>query len=131
MSRKPYVFVVNEPLRKNETTGELERFLPIERARAWGEVVKLSPDGSPGADPRSWMRPIREKLEELWEDGDFVVLVGEQSMLAYAAAIVGEYVERCRADAVDNASAEVPTIRLLKWDRRANEYAPLILKEPA
>lgn len=127
MRSRPKVFVVNEPLRRNEAN-ELERFLPMETAADFGDVVKLTPDGSPGANPESWMTPIREKLELEWEDGDFLVLVGDQALLAYAASVVGEMIAIAEAD---NPAKAPPTLRFLKWERRQSAYVPLILREPA
>lgn len=122
----PRVFVVNEPLKKNDSTGEYERFLPMDSAANFGEVVELTPKGNPGANPAVWMGAIREGLQS-WEDGDFIVLVGDQAMLAYAASVVGEYIgeEDLRTD-----GQSVPTLRFLKWERRQGGYAPLTLREP-
>ena len=116
----PKVFIVNEPLKRNDVTGAYERFLPMESAASFGEVVKLTPDGSPPANPGPYMKMIRDGLDA-WEDGDFLVLVGDQALLAYAASVVGETL----GDGLDAG-----TLRFLKWERRAESYRPLIFLEP-
>lgn len=128
MTRGPKVFIVNEPLKRDEASGELVRFLPMETAANFGDVVELTPKGSPGGNPAVWMKLIRDGLEKDWEDGDFLVLVGDQALLAYAASVIGEYIgtEYERTD-----GRITPTIRFLKWERRLESYSPLILREPA
>lgn len=129
--RTPKVFVVNEPLRKDEATGEYVRFLPMESAAAFGEVVELTPKGSPPANLAPWMKMIRDGLAD-WRDGDFLVLVGDQALLAYAGSVIGEII----IDAIREDEEEVgrcerpPVLRLLKWERRLRAYAPLTLREP-
>ena len=119
------VFIVNEPLRKNDVTGELEKFLPLESAAKFGEVVKLTPDGSPPGNIAPWLKMINDGLEG-WQDGDYLVLVGDQALLAYAASIVGGTLEELWAAARDEAS--VPKFRVLKWERRQYSYSPLTLE---
>lgn len=112
----PTVFVVNEPLRKNSDTGEYEKFLPIERAADHGEVARLTPDGTPPGNVEPWLRMIDEGLKG-WKDGDLIVLVGDQSLLAYASSIVGAYIKPGEA------------LRVLKWSRHKAAYEPLVLRE--
>jgi hypothetical protein len=119
----PRVFVVNEPLRKDETTGALARFLPVERAAEHGELVRLTPDGSPPGNLTPWLRTIYEGLER-WEDGDFLVLVGDQALLAYASSVVGAKI----AAATGPDGEDRPTFRVLKWSRHKNGYDPLSLE---
>lgn len=118
------VFIVNEPLRRDDATGEYVRFLPMESAADFGRVIKLTPDGNPGSNAREWMNKIRAGLEKDWEDGDFIVLVGDQAMLAYAASVVGEYIAERDANGLS-----MPTLRFLKWERRKGAYVPLVLRE--
>lgn len=110
------VFIANEPLRKNDETGAYERFLPMESAANFGEVVKLTPDGSPPGNVAPWLKMIREGVEASWADGDFLVLVGDPVLLAYAAY------------AIADATAEGGTLRVLKWERRQHSYSPLTLE---
>lgn len=120
------VFIVNEPLKKNDATGEYECFLPMESAANFGEVIELTPKGNPGSNPAVWMGAIREGLQA-WEDGDFIVLVGDQALLAYATSVVGEYIGE---EDVCKDGRSVPTLRFLKWERRQGCYVPLTLREP-
>ena len=110
------VFLVNEPLKKDPATGEYAPFLPMGSARSFGEVVELTPKGSPGSNISASMEPIRKGLEA-WRDGDFLVLVGDHALLAYAASVVGEKLRAGEA------------LRLLKWERRLEAYAPLTLRD--
>lgn len=113
------VFIVNEPLKKNDATGEYERFLPLDSAIDFGDVViKLTADGSPGSNLAGAMHVIRDGLKS-WQDGDFIVLVGDQALLAYAASVVGAKIAGNRG-----------TLRFLKWERRQGRYVPLPMREP-
>ena len=118
--RTPRVFVVNEPLRKDDASGALERFLPIERAAEHGEIVKLTPDGSPPGNIATWLRMIDDGLAA-WEDGDFLVLVGDQGLLAYAAAVVGHKIARLDQPGNFFVGPE-PVLRALKWSRHKSAY---------
>jgi len=122
---KPRVFIVNEPLKKDDATGEYVRFLPVDSASNFGDVIELTPKGNPGS-PAVWMKMIRDGLSEHWEDGDYIVLMGDQAMLAYAASVVGGYIADERAEGV----TPIPTLRFLKWERRQGAYTPLTLREP-
>ena len=110
------VFLVNKPLKKDPATGEYAPFLPMGSARSFGEVIELTPKGSPGSNISASMEAIRKGLES-WRDGDFLVLVGDQALLAYAASVVGEKLRSGEA------------LRLLKWERRLEAYAPLTLRD--
>lgn len=120
----PKVFLINEPLRKDDATGELIRFLPIERAADHGEIIRLTPDGSPPGNLAPWLRMIDKGLEA-WEDGDFVVLVGDQSLLAYASSVIGAHIADRLADTTDGGICG--TLRALKWSRHKNAYEPVAL----
>jgi hypothetical protein len=111
------VFIVNVPLRKDDVTGEYTEFLPMESAHSFGRVVELTPKGTPRGSIAEALRSIRDGLE-CWRDGDFIVLVGDQALLAYAAAIVGAKLAKTRG-----------SLRFLKWDRGLRTYAPLFMRE--
>lgn len=116
----PSVFIVNEPLRRNAETGAYERWLPMESTEAFGTVVKLTPDGSPPANVAAYLKMIDDGLAA-WKDGDFLVLVGDQALLSYAAASIG-FIIACLGEAAD------AKLRVLKWERRQESYAPLTLE---
>ncbi len=111
------VFIINEPLRKDEATGEYVPFLPMESAHSFGRVVELTPKGNPRGSIADALRSIRDGLDG-WRDGDFIVLVGDQALLAYAAAIVGAKLAKTRG-----------SLRFLKWDRGLRTYTPLFMRE--
>lgn len=115
------VFVVNEPLRRNPETGAYEPFLPLDSAADYGEVVELTAKGNPGSNLAGAMRAIRAGLDR-WRDGDYVVLVGDQALLAYAASVIGEKIAAA-------PGAAKPQLRLLKWERREERYVPLTMRE--
>lgn len=119
----PRVFLINEPLRKDDATGELIRFLPIERAADHGEIVRLTPDGSPPGNLAPWLRMIDDGLRA-WEDGDYIVLVGDQGLLAYASSVIGAHI----ADRLAATDGEIGgTLRALKWSRHKSAYEPVSL----
>lgn len=111
----PKVFVVNEPLRRNHESGELERFLPIHLAAQFGDVVKLTPDGAPPANLASVLKNMVEDLKGFREAEDYLVCVGNQPLLIAAAAMVGANIKGGR-------------LRVLQWDARDGAYAPITLR---
>jgi len=112
----PRVFVPNEPLRKNANTGEWERYLPLDSLVKYGEVVELTPKGRARSFDES-CAAIRKGLKELWRDGDYLVLVGDYALVAFAGFALGEYAE------------DGEKLRFLKWDRRKESYASLIVRD--
>jgi hypothetical protein len=106
------VYVINEPLKKDAATGAMAKWLPMESAAAFGEVVEVLPPGSPPAALDGYVAILRERLKDFRED-DYLVLVGDQSLLVAAAAIVGW--------------SDAGKLRVLKWSRNANAYEPLLL----
>lgn len=109
----PTVFLINEPLKRNHE-GELERWLPLGSLLNFGEVVRVLPDGSPPASLDGYLAILREKLAG-WRDGDMIALVGDQTLLAAAAIIVG------------GITGGRGKVKVLKWERRQESYAPVVL----
>lgn len=104
-------------------TNELERWLPLESAADFGQVVKLTPDGSPPANLAPWIEAIDRGLDA-WQDGDYLVLVGDQALLAYAASVIGEEINASVGDLGNPA----PVLRLLKWSRHKGGYEPIAMR---
>lgn len=111
------VYLINEPL-KRDPDGELVRWLPMESLAKFGEVVRVLPDGSPPAALDGYLGILAERLGD-WRDGDYLVCVGDQTLLVAAAAILGSYL------------APGEKLRVLKWERRQESYAPVVLNVAA
>lgn len=109
----PTVWLVNEPLKRN-FDGDLERWLPLGTLAAFGDVVRCLPDGSPPASLDGYLAILREKLDG-WRDGDMLVCVGDQTLLVAAAMMIGA------------KTGGRGRMRVLKWERRQNSYAPVVL----
>lgn len=109
----PIVWLVNEPLKYNDE-GELARWLPLDSLANFGKVVRCLPDGSPPTPLDGYIAILKEKLSR-WKDGDFLVCVGDQTLLVAAAMIVG------------NIADTKSKPRVLKWERRKDSYAPVVL----
>lgn len=90
----------------------------MESAARFGEVIELTPKGSPPANLGPLLESIATQISDNWKDGDFLVLVGDQALLSYAAMIIGGNI------ALDGGG----TMRVLKWERRQNSYSPLTLE---
>lgn len=109
----PIVWLINEPLKRLDG-GELERWLPLGSLITFGEVVRVLPDGSPPASLDGYVAILREKLAP-WRDGDMIALVGDLTLLTAAAIVVG------------GITGGRGKVKVLKWERRLESYAPVIL----
>lgn len=112
----PRVFIVNEPLRKNTETGAYERYLPLDSLSSYGEIVELTAKGRMHGFNEA-CSAVRKGLKNLWRDGDYLVLVGDYALVAFAGFVLGEYTENGEK------------LRFLKWDRRKESYVPLIVRD--
>lgn len=109
----PTVYLINEPL-KRTIDGDLERWLPLGSLINFGKVVRVLPDGSPPASLDSYLEILRAKLAG-YRDGDFIALVGDLTLLTAAAVVVG------------GITGGRGKLKVLKWERRLESYAPVVL----
>jgi len=102
----PRVYVVQEPLRRGRD-GQLERYIDLTPAAAYGELVQLLPPGRLMLAPAPTVARIRSGLSS-FSDEDYLLPVGDQAAIAAASAV---------AAAHNNGRFKV-----LKWDRDARRY---------
>jgi len=108
----PRVFVVNEPLKLDEATGNWVRYLNLRRATDHGELVYLLPGGPLADDPRPSIAALTAGLADFTSE-DFLLLVGDPRAIAWAAAI-----------AADRTGGP---LRLLQWKREQKRYDPVVV----
>lgn len=107
---RPRVFVVNEPLRINPSTGQPERIISLASAKDHGELIFLLPPGPLPDDPRPTIIALHNGLSDFTSD-DFLLLVGDPRAIAWAAAI-----------AADKTGGP---LKLLHWQRNQHRYDPV------
>ncbi len=108
----PRIFIVNEPLKKNPETGELERMVNLRPAMDHGVLIFLLPPGPLPEDPRSTLTALKAGLLDFTAD-DFLLLIGDPCAMAWAAAIA--------ADKTDGH------LKLLRWQRDQRRYDPVVV----
>jgi hypothetical protein len=111
MGHMPRVFVVNEPLKLDESRGEWVRYINLRPARDHGELVFLLPAGQLPEDPQPTVDALIEGLKSITCD-DYLLLIGDPRAIAWAAAIAAD-----RTDGV---------LRLLQWQRDQKRYDPVV-----
>ena len=104
------VFIVNEPMRRNRDSGEMERGVDVRPAEVHGELVFLLPPGAPPRDPMAMIDALTRGLAT-FRPGDFLLPVGDLIACMVAASIVSR-----RSDGV---------YKLLRWSRDAQLYVPV------
>lgn len=80
------VFVVHEPLRRNEETGQMERAIDVTPAAEFGALHFLLPPGRPPSDLRDAVDQIREQLND-FGDGDYILPVGNPALIGATIGI--------------------------------------------
>jgi hypothetical protein len=104
----PKVFIVQEPLKRNHRSGEMESFMDLTPASAYGELVVLLGRGAAGTlTPGPMIHQLKRKLSS-YTDEDYLLLVGDTGAIAAAAAIA--------------SSITGGTFNILKWNRQTKQY---------
>ena len=101
------VFVVNEPLRWNHAKSELEHFIELKPAEAYGTLQYLLPPGREPEDIDDAMQQLDTGLSECTTD-DYLLPIGSITMICAAAAKAAYY-----------AGGQ---LRVLEWDRKMHCY---------
>lgn len=106
----PKVYVVQEPLKRNQATGRMEPFMNIAKAAVYGDLeVVLGPHLSVLSTAPT-IHELRLKLESITRD-DYLVLIGDTVAIGLATAI-----------ALDNTGG---VLNILKWNRDSKSYIKL------
>lgn len=101
------VFVIQEKVRKDRSTGEMVPQFDFKPAQKFGTLQVLLSSAASLMAPVPTIRLLREKLRD-FDDSDFLIAVGDPTAIA-AACMVASDVNRGR-------------VKLLKWDSKYNEY---------
>ena len=84
------VFVVQNQLRMNHRTGELEPKYRFDSAKEYGELIYLlSPTARPFS-PGHVISVLTEKLED-YDNDDSLLLVGNPVLIGFAVAIAADF----------------------------------------
>lgn len=107
LTRRPKVFILQEPTRKDEATGELVSLMNFAKANEYGDTVVCVPPGQVALSPAPLIHQLRSVLRE-YTDDDYVIAVGDPTVMFVAAMVLSDLNRgKCR---------------MLKWDRQAKQY---------
>lgn len=101
------VFVVQNPMRRDQASGDLVHSYDLTPARQYGEIEVLLPSGPVLLSTDNATRTLRAKLRDFTE-GDHLLCLGDPVAIAAASAMVS-----------DINGGVIP---LLVWDRRQRQY---------
>lgn len=115
--KHPRVFAVQVPARRDGPRGGWIEKYDISAAERFGRVVRVLPYGNVPNDPG----PTRSRLNDAFfgpdgsafdYDADLVLLLGDPVAIAQAVSVL------------EARRPAGKSIRVLKWDRREEEYRP-------
>jgi hypothetical protein len=104
------VFIPQEPTRRDPATGELVSIMNFALASKFGETVVCLPPGRVALSTQPVVTRLREHMGQ-FSDDDFLIAVGDPSVLAMAAAIA--------------ASVNRGRFKMLKYDAKTKEYCSI------
>lgn len=99
------VFVVHEPMRRNDRGG-MESQFDLTRARRYGELVPLL-NGRLPLSTEPIIEELQRKLRD-FHDEDHLLAVGSPTAIAWAAIVA--------------ARANSGRVKMLVWDRESKSY---------
>lgn len=106
------VYAPQVPSRFDQGSGLWIPSVDLAAAEQFGEMVHCLPPGATRLHLGQLVVALREKMSE-FEPGDFVIAVGDPSLIAAASII---------------AYKKVGFLQLLKWDRLGRVYIPVVIK---
>ncbi len=101
------VYIVQEPLRRNLQTGELERMMDLTPAAAYGKPVVLINNGKLPLMAAPLIQNLRQGLKD-FNDDDFLLPVGSPAAMAFAGAVAAEM--------------NRGQLNVLVWDKETRRY---------
>lgn len=104
---KPIVYIVQEPVRRNRTTGELEAAFDLTPAAAYGDLQILLPPGNVMLSSKPMTDKLTHALRKFTDD-DYLLAIGDPTAYATATAIAAKH--------------NMGRYKLLKWDRESRAY---------
>tara|TARA_R110002126_G_scaffold90532_3_gene215723 strand:- start:1988 stop:2350 length:363 start_codon:yes stop_codon:yes gene_type:complete len=105
------VFITQEKMRKN-IAGDFVQQFDLTPALKYGKLEVLIPAGRALFAPVLTIRTLKEKLAD-FSDDDYLLTVGDPSVIAAAAMIAGE--------------KNKGRVKILKWDRIEHDYISIQL----
>ncbi len=111
----PKVFIVQEPLKRDRTTGRLAPFMDMSPARLYGEIQEplLATGHTVPLATAQMMRELHKRLISFTKE-DYLLLAGDTGAIAAAAMVA--------------AGMTGGTVNILKWDRDTKSYIKLTLE---
>jgi hypothetical protein len=107
-----YVYVTQNPMRRDAASGDLVHSFDLTSARQYGELHVLLPSGPQLVTTGPLVEQLRRKLAT-FSDKDHLLCLGDPVVIAMASAMVAEL-----NDGV---------VPLLVWDRRVRSYNSVIV----
>lgn len=107
-----YVYVTQNPMRRDAASGDLVHSFDLTGARQYGELHVLLPFGPQLVTTGPVVEQLRRKLSA-FTDKDHLLCLGDPVVIAMASAMVAEL-----NDGV---------VPLLVWDRRVRSYNSVIV----
>ena len=101
------VYIVQEPKRMDQATGQMVSMMNFNHARKFGEPVVLLPSGPVALNTAPTVWHLKDKLRD-FSDQDYLIAVGDPTLQAMAAIV-----------AAQNNRGRV---HFLKWDRELGNY---------
>ena len=107
------VFVVHRQTRYNSATETTVDAHDMRSAHRFGELRYLLPNEASPFEPEIWIPKLHEGLEEIAQE-DYILLVGNPALIAWAAGIATDYASGM--------------LRLLQWDRKSQCYEVIVAR---
>jgi len=104
---KGTVYIVQEPVRRNRDSGQLEPVFDLTPAAVYGDLKVLLPPGNVMLSTAPMVAKLRHELRN-FNDEDYLLLTGDPNAIGTAASIASR----------NNRGR----FQSLKWDKRARQY---------
>lgn len=101
------VYITQKIMRKNKETGVMETTMDFTKAEVYGELVECLPYGRVSLNTAPTVYALKAKLKDFCDD-DYLIAVGDPSVIAMAGAIVSEN--------------NLGRFKMLKWDKEEHDY---------
>jgi len=109
----PNVYVTQLPHRRDAATGSLVPAFNLTPAEEHGKLVTMMPPQAAFHATAELVRQLDEKLQDYdYEEGDTVLLLGDTTLVAATAAILGK--RRAK-------------FTVLRWDRNLGRYTRVVI----
>ena len=111
MSR-PRVFVIQEPMYRNQETGLMVPTMDFRKVLEYGDPIVCLKEGRVSLTPGPTIDALKEVLKD-FNDEDYIVSVGDPSAIFIAAMVIGQLNRNC--------------CQLLKWDKTSKRYIKVVI----